>query len=677
VILLYIPLVESTTHEYDTTVPDTSAAKKRIWSVYFLRGFIWLLIAAAAWICFIEGLRLHRWVFDITDPIRFNDDIHRGCYWGLKASGSEGYLNQYEKMRIERPDWQDGRWDLWLDYAPLRLLVMREWGVWLRVHHPLGMFTPLIDVWQRPWAYTAPVLYFNTAMEAFAAILAFFLTRHWVIRGTSDEPASHFRGVWQGCVAALLLWFSPAMLVSAYGWPTWDSWIVPWYLLAALLASTEWWFCAGLAIAIGAMFKGQQLAVAAVFVLWPLVQGRVGPALRWLCGLIFGLAAIASPWLLSYLPPNRVEAARRIQTLLPVSLYPPNLFAIPRTVDIPAMVWIIGLLIATAAVPWILRSEMRRPNSRIRAITTSNWIWTLVAAAIIVLAAYWPWFLPRNHHDWLLGLLAAIVLAAAALWFRPRHQPYVLAAAAGIGLLLCMDVFHGSTGWWDCSFHFGTIHWPYMIQGLTSNIPGMLEVRYHWSHMARDVAFTLPAIGAHWPRFISDRFWWPGAALDVTSKQFFDTIYAILLVISGIAIGLQARRNDRRTLVALATPWLLFFVFPVQIQERYLLFAAGVSVICIGQSVGAALLGIFLSFVTTVMTLNVMMDHGDVRAFGVNLSNAFPWLFSPASGQIIRKYIQGTHPDIAWGVLLAAGVFFYLSLAPSSKWALHRDGVHG
>ncbi len=169
----------------------------------------------------------------------------------------------------------------------------------------------------------------------------------------------------------------------------------------------------------------------------------------------------------------------------------------------------------------------------------------------------------------------------------------------------------------------------------------------------------------HWPGFIRDRFWWPASALNVTSKQLFDTIYAILLTISGLAIGLQARRNDRRLLAALVTPWLLFFMFPVQIQERYLLFAAGVSVISVGQSIGAALLGIFLSFVTTVMTLNVMMDHGDVGAFGAKLCKAFPRLFSPASGQTIREYIQGTHPDIAWGVLVAAGVFFYLSLAPS------------
>lgn len=666
--------MQSTAQELGANSPDISAARPPRWRGYLLRGFVWLLVAAVAWICFVEGLHLRHWVFDITDPIRFNDDIRRGCYWGLKASGSEGYLNQYEQMCIERPEWQDARWDIWLDYGPLRLLVMRQWGVWLRAHHPPGAFVPLIDAWQPPWAYTAPVLQFNTAMDAFAAILAFLLTRLWVVRGTSDRPARHFRGVWQGCVAAFLLWFNPAVLVNAYGWPTWDSWIILWYLLAVLLASTEWWFCAGLAIAIGAMFKGQQLAVAAVFVLWPLVQGRVGPALRWLCGLIFGFAAITSPWLVSYLPLGRVEAARRIQTLLPVALYPPNLFAIPRTIDIPAIMWITGLLIVAAAVPWILRIQMQRPDSRIRAIVNSNWVWKLAAAVIIVLATYWPWFLPRNHHDWRLGLLAAAVFAAAALWFRPRHQPYVFAAATGISLLLCMDVFHGSSAWWDCSFHFGTIHWPFMIQGRTSNIPGMLEVRYHWPHTARDVAFTLPAIGAHWPGFISDRFWWPASALNVTSKQLFDTIYAILLTMSGIAIGLQARRNDRRILVGLATPWLLFFMFPVQIQERYLLFAAGVSVICIGQSVGAALLGIFLSFVTTVMTLDVMMDHGDVGAFGAKLCKAFPWLFSPASGQTIREYIQGTHPDIAWGVFVAAGVFFYLSLAPSSKQAHRRGG---
>ncbi len=425
---------------------------------------------------FVEGMHLRHWVFDMTDPIHFNDDIHRGCYWGLKASGSEGYLNQYEKMRIERPEWQDAALGYLARLRPAALAGDAAMG--------------------RLAACPSPARGFRAADRRLAAALGLHgaratvqhrdgcLRRHPRIfaHSTLGRPrnirstARHFRGVWQGCAAASLLWFNPAVLLNAYGWPSWDSWIIPWYLLAALLASTEWWFCAGLAIAIGAMFKGQQLAVAPIFVLWPLVQGRVGSALRWLSGLIFGFAAIASPWLVSYLPLDRVEAARRIQTLLPVTLYPPNLFAIPRTIDIPAIVWIAGLLIVAAAVPWILRIQLQRPDSRIRAIVNSNRFWTLAAAVIILLAAYWPWFLPRNHHGWRLGLLAAAVLAAAALWFRPRHQPYVLAAATGTSLLLCMDVFHGSSAWWDCAFHFGTIHWPFMIQGLTSNIPGMLEV---------------------------------------------------------------------------------------------------------------------------------------------------------------------------------------------------------
>jgi hypothetical protein len=615
-----------------SAIQETEAASPPIPRRLLLRGIIWILILCAAGICFVQGLHLRRWVFEVTDPIRFLDDIHRGCYWGLKASGPEGYLNQYEKMSPEQPEWKDLRWNIWLDYAPLRLAVMWQWGGWLRVHDPPGVFTPLIDAWRKPWAYTAPVLYFNAAMEALAAIAAFGLTRHWVIRGSGGQRRGHFCGVWQGCAAALLIWFNPAVLVNGYGWPTWDAWVIPWYLLAAWLASAEWWFGAGLAIAVGAMFKGQMLAVAAVFVIWPLVQGRVGAALRWATGALFGFAAIASPWLVSYLPADRAESARQVQKVLPVTLYPSTLFAIPRTLDTGAVVWIGVLLVVLAAAPWIARKF--------------RGVWIFVGAAAIVAAAGWPWMLGRNQHEWLIGLGASAALASAAMLVRPRHQLYVLASAAGAALLGCMDVFHGSAGWWNCAFHFGSIHWPYMIQGLTSNIPGLLQERYQWSHLANDVAFVLP-----------------GTQVAVTSKQFFDTIYAMLLVISGIGIGVQARRGDRRTLVALATPWLLFFLFPAQIQERYLLFGAGVAAICIGQSVGAAILCVFLSLVTTIMTLHVMIDHGDVVAFGMNLHRAFPRLFSADCGPLVWKYIRGTHPDIAWGVLVAGGVYFYLSLA--------------
>jgi hypothetical protein len=162
----------------------------------------------------------------------------------------------------------------------------------------------------------------------------------------------------------------------------------------------------------------------------------------------------------------------------------------------------------------------------------------------------------------------------------------------------------------------------------------------------------LPAVKHLWPDVV------------VTTKTLFNTIYGVLLAVSAVGVGLQARRKDRRMLVALATPWLIFFSFPVQIHERYLLFAAGVSAICIGQSVGMALLGCFLTFVTTVMTLNVMFDHGDLAAFGQKLAEQFPRLCSPSSANTIYGYIQGTHPDIGWGVLVATGVFLWISVTP-------------
>ena len=184
------------------------------WRVYGLRVLGWLIIAAVLFFAVVEGLHLRWWVFQISDPIRFIDDDTRGCYWGLLASGPEGYLNQYDKMDPEIPEWQDQSWVPWLDYGPLRLLVMREWGEWQRAYHPPDP-GDLFNAWQRPYWFNAPVLHFNAILEGFAAICAFFLTRLWVIRGSAGETHGHFHGIWQGLVAALCIWFSADIIISA------------------------------------------------------------------------------------------------------------------------------------------------------------------------------------------------------------------------------------------------------------------------------------------------------------------------------------------------------------------------------------------------------------------------------------------------------------------------------
>ena len=252
---------------------------------------------------------------------------------------------------------------------------------------------------------------------------------------------------------------------------------------------------------------------------------------------------------------------------------------------------------------------------------------------------------------------------------RPRNRPFVVAATIGAGLLLCIPLFRGGDGWLKSTFGYALDHWPYMTVGPASNIPAVFEDRFGWPHEAKEIAFTIPAIQRHWRPFFVEHQWWPAVDWDISAKTLFDSIFAFLLVLSGIAMGLQARRNDRRMLLALATPWLLFFLIPVQIHERYLVFASGVAACCIGTDVGGVLLWLFLSLCSSIMLLDVLFRNRPAGAdeFGQNLANVAPRLFSPESGQTISQYVAGTHPDMAWGLAVIALIFLYLSLTPSPR----------
>jgi hypothetical protein len=98
-------------------------------------------------------------------------------------------------------------------------------------------------------------------------------------------------------IGALLLWINPALLWNGHCWPQWDVWMVPFFLGAVLLACVDWWFAAGLCVAIGACLKGQILLGAPVLLLWPLFSLRLGAAFRLVCGFVFALAMIALPWM--------------------------------------------------------------------------------------------------------------------------------------------------------------------------------------------------------------------------------------------------------------------------------------------------------------------------------------------------------------------------------------------
>jgi hypothetical protein len=150
-----------------------------------------------------------------------------------------------------------------------------------------------------------PLLKINLLCELLSALAIFCLVRLCVQRcsRTTRSPllsclTLQHRAWICGLAAASVAWLEPSMILDAHGWPQWDVWILPFYLLAALAALKNRWFLCGSLLAAGAMFKGQLLFVAPFFVLWPLWQKRWNRALRMLAGFIATGALIASPWLL-------------------------------------------------------------------------------------------------------------------------------------------------------------------------------------------------------------------------------------------------------------------------------------------------------------------------------------------------------------------------------------------
>jgi hypothetical protein len=138
------------------------------------------------------------------------------------------------------------------------------------------------------------------------------------------------------------------------------------------------------------------------------------------------------------------------------------------------------------------------------------------------------------------------------------------------------------------------------------------------------------------------------------------------MIIASAGIALQDALKSRRFLVAIVTPWLLFFLIPTQIHERYLLFAAASAAVCIGYNSGIWLLGLLLTGVTTIMMLHVMLISGKKPALNALLHEHLPSVFADDNlfAYTLLRAIQGTNPDIAWGLILIGGIFLFITVVP-------------
>jgi hypothetical protein len=255
------------------------------------------------------GIWLRHYTWRETTHLRFQRDIVNGFYWGSEtlAEGrrlspgekgdtwqtlARGYLGLYDRV-------QDDAYEnnYYLDYPPLRLLVMSIWAKEVRAKFPGAEDgTP---------EYVEPLLKVNLLCELVTALGIFLLVRLGVRRasGATDSGLLHRlppveRGWVCGLLAASVVWLEPSLILDAHAWPQWDCWILPFYLFAGLAALTRRWFWCGCLLAAGALLKGQLLFVAPFFLFWPLWQKRWVRTGRVLAGFAATAALLVSPWLL-------------------------------------------------------------------------------------------------------------------------------------------------------------------------------------------------------------------------------------------------------------------------------------------------------------------------------------------------------------------------------------------
>ena len=591
---------------------------------------MWVLIAGIALSSLGAGVKLREWFFDTTEDIHFIGDNRRNHSWGFWTfynmhDRGRSFLDTYDDVGI-----QDRTSHLYTDYAPARLAVYTAWIGSNHETNPYSQFRSDREYWSF-------FVRFNTVMEAIAAVGAFLLTAAVVRR----SGRSVLRANTLGLIAFLLMWFSPAMIISAHGWPSGDMWVVPPFIWATYFAVKNRWVAAGAVLAIGTLFKGQVLFVTPMFLLWPIFQGRIAAPLLLACGLLGTFGLLTSGWTLTHVDADRM-----------------------RHLDWRAVSY--AILLPSAVLALTLSRRFLIPL-----VTDDDWrVRALLATALglfIAILLFWPLRAlepsidPTQHVADLLNrrLIFAIALGVGATIFL-RSWWRIAAAAfgfAGLAMLMSMRFFDTCYAWFDASYMFGTQHFNYMVMGMTSNLPGIMAKRFGWD-MNNSLQYVIFTIGEG-PR-----------ATDVTLKMFHFSIYLLLLVVCALGVSMHDRRRDTRFLVAIVTPWILFFTIPLQIHERYLLFAGAAACVCIGHSIGTTLLGLFMSVLTFLMTIHVMLLNAHRRqAWGRYLHETYPAWFdanTPFPDQLLR-FINGTHPDIGWAVMLTALIFLWMTITPGKR----------
>ena len=209
-----------------------------------------------------------------------------------------------------------------------------------------------------------------------------------------------------------------------------------------------------------------------------------------------------------------------------------------------------------------------------------------------------------------------------------------------------------------------------MMMGTTSNLPAILHFAYHYDspeyvcYITDLPAWLQPSINSVWKAMDSP----PPTQLIITMRTLMLLIYFPLCAFAAIFAAINDRRRDPRLAIAIGLPWLMFYSLPLQIHERYLLFYSACAAILVAAGVRFGLLG----FLGTLAGLAATM-HSSFAANGIpRRRNGQP----STLWATLHQLVAGTHPGIAWLVLLALTVFLYSIVAPTRPTGSLIDDRH-